>query len=47
MTDPLTTLINVLAELAVEDYLRELASNDADSGAQGENHPLPHDRKAA
>lgn len=47
MTDALATLIDTLAELAAEDYLRELASNDADSEAQGENHPLPHDRKAA
>lgn len=47
MDDPITALIDALAAAAVEDYLRELASNDADAGATRENPPLPRDRKAA
>ena len=44
---PLNLLIDALAAIAVADYLRETAANDATSGAQAENPVLPSARDAA
>lgn len=44
---PFGALIDAMAQAAVEDYLREIASNDAGSGAEGKNPPLPPQREAA
>ena len=40
-------LIQALADAAVEDYLRELASNDAVPAVDEKNPPLPPRREAA
>lgn len=43
----LQILIEALADIAVSDYLREAAANDA-GGADGQENPvLPTDREAA
>lgn len=45
--DPILQLIDALADIVVEDYLREQAANDAARPAAGENPVLPSGRKAA
>lgn len=47
MDTSLSALVDELAALAVDDYLRETAANDADSDAARSNHPLATPREAA
>lgn len=46
-TAPFLQLIEALADIAVADYLRETAANDASSGDAQENPVLPTVREAA
>jgi hypothetical protein len=47
VTQPLGELIDALADIIVEDYLRETAANDAAPAHDRENHVLPAARDAA